>query len=69
MKVMQFINKRFVSDVVKVLVTSVSNKNDKVLSGYTPHFKLVNFEYRRFIGKMLMLRLKSVYLASMCHSL
>ncbi|HHU55185.1 MAG TPA: tRNA (N6-isopentenyl adenosine(37)-C2)-methylthiotransferase MiaB [Acholeplasmataceae bacterium] len=55
-------NKRFVSDVVKVLVTSVSNKNDKVLSGYTPHFKLVNFEGSKdLIGKIVDVKVEKAY--------
>ena len=36
-------NKRFEVQVVKVLVESVSSKNNKILTGYTEHNKVVNF--------------------------
>ncbi|MDY0064668.1 MAG: tRNA (N6-isopentenyl adenosine(37)-C2)-methylthiotransferase MiaB [Bacilli bacterium] len=37
-------NKRFENQTVEVLVEGSSNKNKEMLTGYTPHNKLVNFE-------------------------
>ena len=37
-------NKRFEDQVLKVFVEGVSDKSDNILTGYTEHNKLVNFE-------------------------
>lgn len=37
-------NKRFEDTIVEVFVDGVSDKNDNILTGYTKHNKLVNFE-------------------------
>ena len=37
-------NKRFEDTIVEVFVDGVSDKNDNILTGYTKHNKLVNFD-------------------------
>lgn len=55
-------NKRFEGKVVKVLVESKSPKNDKVLTGYSEHNKVVNFEGEEdLIGKIVMVEIEKAY--------
>lgn len=47
-------NKRFEGEIVEVLVEGFSPKNPKILTGYTKHNKLVNFEGdKSLIGKLV----------------
>ena len=47
-------NLRFLNEVVEVLVDGPSAKNPKILAGYTPHNKLINFEGpTNLIGKIV----------------
>lgn len=55
-------NERFVGKVVEVLVNSVSSKNDKVLTGYSPHNKVVNFVGdKSLIGKIVKVKIDKAY--------
>lgn len=55
-------NKRFVGETVEVLVDGVSSKNKKVLTGYTPHNKVVNFEGdESLIGQLVMVKIEKAY--------
>lgn len=51
-------NKRFEGEVVEVLVEGKSDKNPNLLTGYTPHNKLVNFIGDEFlIGKIVKVKI------------
>lgn len=55
-------NKRFEGETLEVLVDGHSDKDDKVLSGYTEHEKLVNFEGSDdLIGKMVQVKIEKAY--------
>lgn len=60
-KHMQARNMRFQDQIVPVLVEGTSKKNDAVLSGYTPHQKLVNFVGdKALIGQIVDVRVTQV---------
>lgn len=60
-KYMQQQNERFASEIVEVLVDGPSKKNPDVLSGYTPHNKLVNFVGERsLIGSIVKVKIVEV---------
>jgi tRNA-2-methylthio-N6-dimethylallyladenosine synthase len=55
-------NKRFEGQIVQVLVEGFSEKNDKLLSGYTEHNKLVNFEGSSdLIGKIILVKIEKAF--------
>jgi tRNA-2-methylthio-N6-dimethylallyladenosine synthase len=55
-------NKRFEGKTCKVLVDGVSQKNPKLLSGYTEHYKLVNFPGDKdLIGKIVDVKIEKAY--------
>jgi tRNA-2-methylthio-N6-dimethylallyladenosine synthase len=55
-------NKRFEGDTLEVLVEGTSSKNDKVLTGYTIHNKIVNFEGdESLIGKLVKVKIEKAY--------
>ena len=55
-------NKRFVGETVKVLVDGTSIKNPKVLTGYTEHNKVVNFEgTEELIGKIVNVKIEKAF--------
>ena len=55
-------NKRFEGRVVEVLVDGVSSKNEAILTGYTSHNKVVNFEgTKNLIGKIVEVKIEKAY--------
>ena len=53
-------NERFENQIVEVLIDGFSKTNPNVLSGYTPHNKLVNVKGdASLIGKILSVRIKN----------
>ncbi len=55
-------NKRFEGEIVEVLVEGTSSKNEKVLTGYTLHNKVVNFEGDlNLIGKLVNVKIEKAY--------
>ena len=55
-------NKRFEGETVEVLVEGVSDKNENVLTGYTPNNKLVNFEGPKdLIGKLVTVKVEKAF--------
>lgn len=55
-------NKRFEGKIVNVLVEGFSEKNNKLLSGYTEHNKLVNFEGpENLIGKIIPVQIEKAF--------
>lgn len=55
-------NKRFEGETVEVLVEGVSDKNENVLTGYTPNNKLVNFEGTKdLIGKLVTVKIEKAF--------
>ena len=55
-------NKRFENTIQEVLVDGVSARNEKVLTGYTPHNKVVNFEGdKNLIGKIVKVKVEKAY--------
>lgn len=55
-------NKRFEGEVVEVLVEGKSDKNPNLLTGYTPHNKLVNFIGDEFlIGKIVKVKIDKAF--------
>lgn len=55
-------NKRFVGQTVKVLVDGKSIKNENVLTGYTEHLKVVNFEGSAdLIGKIVEVKIEKAF--------
>ncbi|MGD9604863.1 MAG: tRNA (N6-isopentenyl adenosine(37)-C2)-methylthiotransferase MiaB [Bacilli bacterium] len=55
-------NKRFEKETVQVLVEGASDKNDKLLTGYTEHNKLVNFEgSQELIGKIVSVNIEKAF--------
>lgn len=55
-------NKRFENTTVDVLVDGVSMKNDQVLTGYTPHNKVVNFVGPKLlVGKIVAVEIEKAY--------
>ena len=55
-------NKRFEGKVVEVLVEGFSEKNKKMLTGYTPHNKLVNFiGDESLIGKLVNVKIEKAF--------
>ncbi|HEY8444489.1 MAG TPA: tRNA (N6-isopentenyl adenosine(37)-C2)-methylthiotransferase MiaB [Bacilli bacterium] len=55
-------NKRFVGETVDVLVVGTSDKDENVLTGYTPHNKLVNFVGSKdLIGKIVPVKIEKAY--------
>ena len=55
-------NKRFEKEIVKVLVDGFSDKDESVLSGYTEHNKLVNFNGdKSLIGKIANVKITKAY--------
>lgn len=55
-------NKRFEGEIVEVLVEGTSSKDERVLTGYTPHNKLVNFNGDLdLIGKMVKVKIEKAY--------
>jgi tRNA-2-methylthio-N6-dimethylallyladenosine synthase len=55
-------NARFLGEVVEVLVDSISPKNEKVLTGYSIHNKVVNFEGgKELIGKIVQVKIDKAY--------
>jgi len=55
-------NKRFEGETVEVLVEGVSDKNENVLTGYTPNNKLVNFEGPKdLIGSLVTVKVEKAF--------
>jgi tRNA-2-methylthio-N6-dimethylallyladenosine synthase len=55
-------NKRFEGKIVEVLVEGTSAKDDTVLTGYTPHNKLVNFNGSSdLIGNIVKVKIEKAY--------
>lgn len=55
-------NKRFEGEIVEVLVDGFSNKNPKMLTGYTKHNKLVNFEGdKSLIGRLVNVKIDKAF--------
>lgn len=55
-------NKRFEGEIVEVLVEGTSTKDETVLTGYTPHNKLVNFNGSlELIGQMVKVKIEKAY--------
>lgn len=55
-------NKRFEGTVQEVLVEGVSSKSDKVLTGYTPNNKLVNFNGdKSLIGEIVKVKIDKAF--------
>ena len=55
-------NKRFEKEIVKVLVDGFSDKDESVLSGYTEHNKLVNFNGdKSLIGEIVDVKITKAY--------
>ncbi len=55
-------NKRFVGELVKVLVDGKSIKNPDILTGYTEHNKVVNFEGdESLIGKIVNVKIEKAF--------
>lgn len=55
-------NKRFEGEVVKVLVEGTSPKDQSILTGYTPHNKLVNFPGdESLIGKIVDVKIEKAF--------
>ena len=55
-------NKRFEGEVVNVLVDGTSDKDPNMLTGYTPHEKVVNFPGSKdLIGKFVDVKIKKAY--------
>ncbi|MDD4213120.1 MAG: tRNA (N6-isopentenyl adenosine(37)-C2)-methylthiotransferase MiaB [Bacilli bacterium] len=55
-------NHRFEGETVEVLVEGVSEKKTRLLNGYTPHNKLVNFEGpEELIGSMVLVKIEKAY--------
>ena len=55
-------NKRFEGKTLEVLVDGVSEKDPNILSGYTEHEKLVNFEGSKdLIGKLVNVKIEKAY--------
>lgn len=51
-------NQRFLNQIVEVLVEGTSKKNDKMLTGYTKHQKLVNFKGKQEdIGEIIKVKI------------
>ena len=55
-------NARFENEIVEVLVEGVSEQKAHLLTGYTPHNKLVNFEGSNdLIGKLVKVKIEKAY--------
>ena len=55
-------NKRFEGEIVEVLVDGVSKNNDLMVSGYSEHNKLVNFEGdASLVGKLVKVKITKAY--------
>ena len=55
-------NKRFEGEVVEVLVDGVSDKDPNMLTGYTPHEKVVNFAGKTdLIGQIVKVKIEKAY--------
>ena len=55
-------NLRFENQILDVLVEGVSDKDPKMLTGYTPHEKVVNFEGSKdLIGKIVKVEITKAY--------
>jgi len=55
-------NKRFEGEIVEVLVDGTSAKDENVLTGYTPHNKVVNFlGPKDLIGKIVKVKIEKAY--------
>ena len=55
-------NKRFEGEIVEVFVEGQSEKNPELLTGYTPHNKLVNFKAdKECIGQMVKVKVEKAY--------
>ena len=55
-------NKRFEGETVEVLVEGISDKNENVLTGYTPNNKLVNFEGPKdLIGSLVTVKVEKAF--------
>ena len=55
-------NKRFEGEIVEVFVEGQSEKNPELLTGYTPHNKLVNFKAdKECIGQMVNVKVEKAY--------
>lgn len=55
-------NMRFVGETVKVLVDGTSIKNSEVLTGYSEHYKVVNFAGSEdLIGKIVNVKIEKAY--------
>ena len=55
-------HKRFEGQILEVLVDGMSAKNKSILTGYTPHNKVVNFEgSEELIGKIVRVKIEKAY--------
>ena len=55
-------NKRFEGEVIDVLVEGSSEKKEEIMTGYSPHNKLVNFPGELdLVGKIVKVKIEKAY--------